>query len=354
MNTIPISLFVLWIAAVSSGAAPLPRWQVTLSDGSRIELEPKSETLQLASKPLGAKLAIPISAIRVVEPVGDRGVSVELGNGDHISGHLKGPPLKARALFGDILIAPRHIRKIESSSVPTAGRKMDPPGKFQLDYAGLRWDLWRTGWHVENGKLASQRHIRPGFRYGHWANGRGGLAITGNGDKSWTDYEVSFDYKMLPANREFFHAHIPGDSRGLGVTFRAAEVTESWNQPDTCYSLGINPEGGWSLGANNRWYMPGNGWSPSKRAGKNGKLGSGKAKNCKDPAEAHLRLRVRGQTITAWLDGEQLFEITHDGGELEPIPYGGFGVSWKWEAMGEISNLKVKHLGKMSPGRPRS
>jgi hypothetical protein len=63
---------------------------------------------------------------------------------------------------------------------------------------------------------------------------------------------------------------------------------------------------------------------------------------------------VRGQTITAWLDGEQLFEITHEGGKLEPIPYGGFGVSWKWEAMGEISNLKVKHLGKMSPGRPRS
>ena len=78
--------------------------------------------------------------------------------------------------------------------------------EFQVDYAGLRWDLMRTGWKVEDGKLASQRYARPGFQYGHWANGRNGLAITGIGDKSWGDYEVAFDFKMLPANKMHVHA----------------------------------------------------------------------------------------------------------------------------------------------------
>ncbi len=67
-----------------------------------------------------------------------------------------------------------------------------------------------------------------------------------------------------------------------------------------------------------------------------------------------MRIRGRGRTITAWLGDEQLFKFTHDGGDIEPIFYGGFGVQWKWEAMGEISNLEVKHFGKRSPGRPRS
>jgi hypothetical protein len=102
MKTVAISFLTSLILTVSAAATPLPRWQITLTDGSRIVVDPQSHALQLASKPLGAKLAIPISAIRGVEPGGDRGVIVTFGNGDRISGHLKGPPLEASTLFGNI------------------------------------------------------------------------------------------------------------------------------------------------------------------------------------------------------------------------------------------------------------
>ena len=219
----------------------------------------------------------------------------------------------------------------------------DVSSKSQVDYAGLRWDLMRTGWKVEDGKLVSQRHARPGFQYGHGANGRGGCAITGIGDKSWVDYEVAFDFKMLPANREFFHAHIPGDSRGMSVPFRIRLLSESWNQPHTCYSFGLSPTGNWSMGVSEDYHMPGHGWSATRK-GEMEKLASGKSEACQDASQGRLRLRVKGSTITVWLNDEKLVEHTHKGEVVESIPYGGFGVQWRYESMGWISDLAVKKL----------
>jgi hypothetical protein len=219
----------------------------------------------------------------------------------------------------------------------------ESPGEFQVDYAGLRWDLMRTGWKVEDGKLASQRYARPGFQYGHSANGRNGLAITGIGDKGWVDYEVAFDFKMLPANQEFFHAHIPGDSRGMSVIFRAKSLKESWNQPHTCYSFGLRPSGKWSMGVSEDYYMPGHGWSATRK-GKTEKLCNGTAEFFQDAGEGRLRLRVKGKTITVWLNGKQLVKHKHKGEVVDPIPYGGFGVGWRYESMGWISNLEVTKL----------
>ena len=233
---------------------------------------------------------------------------------------------------------------LPSLGIPEGAVLRKPPGEFQVDYAGLRWDLMRTGWEVQDGKLASQRHIRPGFQYGHWAHGRGGLAITGNGDESWGDYEVAFDFKMLPANREFFHAHIPGDSRGMSVIFRANSASESWNQPATNCGFGLSPSGGWSLGAVEDSFMTGRGYNSNNRRGKHEKLASGKSESYKDASEGRLRLRVQGNTITVWLNDEQLVEHTHDGQGIDLSPFGGFGIQWKWEAMGWISNLEVQKL----------
>jgi hypothetical protein len=154
---------------------------------------------------------------------------------------------------------------------------------------------------------------------------------------------VAFDFKMLPANREFFHAHIPGDSRGMSVVFRARSLAESWNQPHTCYSFGLRPAGNWSMGVAEDYYMPGYGWvAPANRKGKTEKLASGKSESCQDASEGRLRLRVKGNTITVWLGDERLVEHTHKGEVVEPIPYGGFGVGWRYESMGWISNLKVQ------------
>ena len=51
---------------------------------------------------------------------------------------------------------------------------------------------------------------------------------------------------------------------------------------------------------------------------------------------------MKGNTITVLLDDEKLVEHTHKGEVVEPIPYGGFGVGWRYESMGWISNLEVK------------
>jgi hypothetical protein len=321
-----------------------PRWVVTLTDDSRIVVRPDSPTLRVESDLLDAAIAIPVYAIGGVEPRGQRASTVELTNGDRITGRLAGDALAAGTLLGRVDIRPNYIRRIEVTDAGQRTAVRESPGEFQLDYAGLRWDLWRTGWKVEDGKLASQRHVRPGFQYGHWANGRGGVAITGNGDPDWVDYEVAFDYKMLPANREFFHAYIPGDSRGMSVLLRAKSVSESWNRPSTRYSFGLNPRGGWGLNACEDWYMPGHGYSANNRKGLSEKLASGQSETTEDASQGRLRLRVAGNTITVWLNEEKLVEHTHQGEVVTPIAYGGFGIVWRYESMGWISNLEVKKL----------
>jgi hypothetical protein len=335
--------FVLFVLPAVAREEKLPSaWRVTLSDSSVFLLEPRSEAIQLTSDSLGRALTIPLTSIEAVTPNGGAEVKVAFRNGDRLSGRLTGGEFGGRALFGDVAIRPELIRKIERVATGASVTKLEPPAGPRLDFGGYTWDLWRTGWAIDDGKLTAQRKVRPGYKYGHWANGRGGMAITGNGDQSWTDYELAFDYKMLPANREFFHAHIPGETRGMTVVFRAKAASESWNQPETCYKFGINPNGSWGLHVLDGWHMPGHGWSSTKRAGKRETFVSGKAESCDDASEGRLRIRVKGNTITAWLGDEKLVEFTHDGGAIEPIPYGGFGVQWRYESMGWIKNLEVE------------
>ncbi len=338
---------VLFVCLLANSAAfaenALPRWALTLTDGSHIAFVPHMKALPIESEPLGAVLEVPVWAIAGITFRDGGELSLKLQNGDRVSGPLKCDTLTGEALFGTLQIEMRLLRDID---VVQSGRdtvKAAAAGEFQLDYAGLRWDTWRTGWGLEDGALASLRHVRPGFRYGHWANGRGGMAITGNGDQDWTDYDLSFDYKMLPANREFFHAHIPGETRGMTVFFRAKSLTESWNQPDTGYAIGLNPTGTWTVVAFEGHHIPGDRWSP-KREGKYEKLATGKAEDCGDASQGRLRIRVKGNRIKVWLGDELLTEITHSEGEIEPVLYGGFGVQWRYESMGQISNLEVERF----------
>jgi hypothetical protein len=309
-----------------------------------VVITPHSSALRVESSQLDAVVSAPINAIRGMKWDGERGVTIELANGDRISGRVAGEFLACDTPSGSTDIPFDKIRHIQVIDASEAETRATSTGEFQLDYAGLRWDALLTGWKVEDGKLASQRYARPGFKYGHWANGRGGLALTGNGDKSWVDYEVTFDYKMLPANREFFHAYIPGESRGMTVYFRAKSVTESWNEPDTCYRLHVSTGAGWSLYAYEDWHMAGNGYNPNNRKGKAVKLAGGKSEASKDATEGTLRIRVHGNTFTIWLNDEQLCKHTHAGEEVSPIPFGGIGVQWRWESMGWISNLHVTNL----------
>jgi hypothetical protein len=97
------------------------------------------------------------------------------------------------------------------------------------------------------------------------------------------------------------------------------------------------------MGVAEDYYMPGFGWSATRK-GRTEKLANGKSESCKDASEGRLRLRVKGNTITVWLNDEKLVEHTHTGAVVDPIRYGGFGVGWRYESMGWISNLEVQKL----------
>ena len=97
------------------------------------------------------------------------------------------------------------------------------------------------------------------------------------------------------------------------------------------------------MGVSEDYHMPGHGWSATRK-GKTEKLASGKSESCQDASQGRLRLRVKGSKITVRLNDEELVEHTHKGKVVDPIPYGGFAVQWRYESMGWISNLEVKKL----------
>ena len=346
--TLSLSLWSVALMAVPTSADTTeskPCWQVQLADESRLYVEPVGTQLTIQAEALGGAVSIPVGVIESVKRRVNGGWQVFLTNGDRISGEFGKDPIRVNSLVGGLELSPRHLVGIDAVANELKGEVSQASDLPRVEYGQLVWELWRTGWQLVDGtRLASTRSVRPGFAYGHWASGRGGMALTGNGDESWTDYDVAFDFKMLPANREFFHAHIPGESRGMMVFFRAESLTESWNEPDTGYALALNPSGSWSLLAYEGWHMPGRGWK-SEREGKMEKLASGQF----DPkdglgAEGRIILSVKGNTFQAWLNDEPLFDFTHDGvrSEIEPITFGGFGVQWRYESMGWIENLKVE------------
>ena len=350
---------VALMPSVSRSSESIPRWLVELSDESHLYVKPCSPQLAVKSAALAGIASIPVDFVQSVEKGKNGEWVVSLSNGDRISGTLAKESIEAETVVGRIALPVEEIARIEAvEGDPNVAEVLPAPHVPQVEFADFRWDLWRTGWEVVDGnRLASMRSVRPGFAYGHWANGRGGMAITGNGDESWTDYELTFDFKMLPANREFFHAYIPGESRGMVVYFRAESLTESWNEPDTAYGLALNPAGSWSLIAYDGWHMPGSGWK-QEREGTMEILASGTFDVDREKfGEGSMVLRVEGNVFQAWLNDESLFEFTHEGGETEPIAFGGFGVQWRYESMGWIENLSVEKfprhaaLGDVDRGR---
>ncbi|MEM7013063.1 MAG: hypothetical protein AAF585_16440 [Verrucomicrobiota bacterium] len=338
MKTWTVALLSALIPALVQSNDETPRWVITLADDSKIVFQPLTDQLQIFSHEFSGIVPVSIESIQSAEMDEDGVWRLKLANDEVVTGKLN-QSITGQTAKGPVLVTPGQLRRIalakdQALATPAAAKVTD-----------FEWDFWRTGWEVVEGKrLASVRAVRPGFAYGHWANGRGGMALTGNGDHSWTDYEVAFDFKMLPANREFFHAHIPGESRGMIVFFRAKDLSESWNQPDTSYGFALNPDGTWTLLAYDGWHMPGNGWNSANQVGVLEKLATGKAELTADASEGRLQLQVNGARLQGLLNDELLFDHTHDSGEIEPILYGGFGVMWCYESMGWVENLSLRHL----------
>jgi len=292
--------------------------QITLSDGSVLKGVTKQENLQLSG--LFGDVSVPLSEVTDIQ-----------------IGKLAKPTPKTPK----ITVSPTKKPPVKVPASPTK------EVSFSSDFEGHPFELWKTGWAIKDGRLASQRNARPGFTYGHWGHGRGGCAITGIGDEKMTDYEIEFDFEMQPANRQFYPHHIPGETRGMSVILRAQEVSESWNEPDTYYIVGVNPAGGWGITKRVGFHYPvARGWS-SNREGTTVALGSGKGTGPLKEGTNRIRVRVEGNKIAIWMNGEPLGEALDDDPEKfggKPISFGGWGVQWRYESMGWFNNINVLEL----------
>ena len=353
MKTTFTIILVLVISLTSSADQPV---FVQLTDGSKINAQTRSSTFPASSENLSDDLAVRYDSITKIAATQKGNFQVDFKNGDRLTVRASDGEVGFQTVFGNIAIEPKLIQSLEvrpapnrRSSVaqlaqPVMTQERMPADGPRVHFDGHDWDVWRTQWQVIDNKLTAIGKIRPGFDYGHWGRGRGGLAITGNGDKEWQDYEVEFNFEMIPASRDFFHAHIPGETRGMAVYVRAQSMTESWNEPDTAYVVGINPFGGWSIAAHHNHHFIGKGWSPNF-GGTVEKFVDGRVEEGLRADNNKLRIRVEGTVISVWLNDEFLTEFNHEeGGQIPPIPYGGFGVTWQFESLGWISNFKVKHL----------
>lgn len=352
---IRISILIAAVVCHALVAAAVQPLHIKLTDGSHLFANSSSDSLNVTLDQLDKQIDVPFNLIDRIEQIdSDKNglMRLTMTNGDKLSVRISDSRMKLKAAFGDIsipiaqiqnidLVEPNRRSKTHDVSVTV---KTSTPGTPQIQYAGQTWDAWKIQWEVQDDRLVALGKVRPGFKYGHWANGRSGQITTGNADESWKDYEVAFDFHMQPASKEFFHASIPGESRGMAVFFRCKAMTESWNEPDTAYIFGVNPNGGWGLGAYDGFHCPGFGWNENF-VGKQDELVTGNARSPLNDGVNHFRIRVAGATYTVWVNDEKLTEFTHkQGGKIEPIPYGGLGVRWRFESLGWISNFSVEHL----------
>ena len=216
----------------------------------------------------------------------------------------------------------------------------------RIVYDGLVWYRWRTGFEIKDGKLITQPKARTGFQYGHSRAGRGGALVTAINDKDWTDYTVDFDFCMLPPDPGFKPHHIPTtDIPSMSVFFRVKDYKESWNEKGhTSYVLGVSSEGKITLSRYFEFYIPGRGYS-SKKSGATARFVSGGTRPL-GTLPHHMQLSVVGRRVKVAIDGHQLMSVLDSirpGGRKPPM-HGGIGIAWRYEYMGWIANVKVKHL----------
>ncbi|MEM7476932.1 MAG: hypothetical protein AAF483_18255 [Planctomycetota bacterium] len=366
------SITIITCACVCSLQLEASDWQVQakLSDGSVIFGSVKPESLSIHTDTLSRGPVVPSDKLQSIEnsPRVPTEVMLTFIGGDRLTGKFALPHLKLETEFGTLQIPVSQIENIERKGI-AFGRKQrgpmqaapDIPNPFPgaevnqgpaveaptSEHSNLKWEHWRTDWAFdpEQNRFTALGKVRPGFNYGHGGAGRGGMTITGNGDKTWRNYEVEFDFKMLSATKDFFHASIPGESRGMHVYLRCKSMTESWNEPDTAYVLGVNTMGGWSIAAYEGFGYRGPGWTPEQL----GKVEHYIGGEMEGPFQEvnRLRVRVEDSTISIWMNDEQLGVFEHpEDAEIAPIEFGGFGVEWRFESLGWIGNIQHKKLGR--------
>lgn len=170
-----------------------------------------------------------------------------------------------------------------------------------------------AGWQVSQFGTQGDAYVHDGQILLTWADGCSG--ITWGGDFPRNDYEVSLDAKRIRGNDFFCSITFPIDS-----TF-CTLIVGGWGNLIVGLSnvdgedASRNQTNALGVFENNRWY--------------------------------HVRLKVSGTKIGAWIDGEKLVDFDSKGHEIDirstmevATP---FGIS-AWESIAAIKNIRLKKL----------
>ena len=227
-----------------------------------------------------------------------------------------------------------------------------PSAANALQLGGFEWTPFRTDFELRDDAIFPLPRARAGFEYGHWGHGRAPTIVTHLADATWRDYSVEMDVTSTGVKPGLDpHALNPAYS-GYSAIFRVAGFKENWNEPggSLCGFYVMN-EGGashWSLCATRNHYAKvDRGWFNIQSAG-NFELASGDGLIIDREKGNHLRVDAQGDRIRIWYDGKQICDVTdarlHEEYQGVKLDHGGIGVSWGFDTMGWVRNVKVRKL----------
>ncbi|MFT3787929.1 MAG: hypothetical protein QM770_17465 [Tepidisphaeraceae bacterium] len=361
------SLAALLAAGPAKAAEPTSdgptrvRATVELIDGSRLVGTPSGELITLTLD--YDRLEIPLTKIRRWDAVAplktsaagtDRPdsankVTVQLTNGDRITGVLNQPKLQLDTILGPLTPKLKLVRSVSY----TAWREGNmPPGEGELAFDGLNWTPLRTEFEIDGDRLKSLPKARAGFQYGHEGHGRGAMLVANIGDPDWRDYSLDVQVCAAGLDPAFNRYGLGGDWHDVSLMFHITDLKESQNERGSSYYvIGFHGDGSWELRAvYNAYCDQPMGWGSPHCDGER-TLAHGNGLNLDRLNGNHVRIDVAGNRIQTWFDEANLLDVVDDqmateiGGQR--LDHGGIGFGGGFEGMFWIKNLSVRSLGNL-------
>jgi hypothetical protein len=334
------------------------RATVELTDGSRLigttADQPLSITLDYAH------LDIPLARIRRWDAIiptnkpggekdraaSDNKVTVQLTNGDRLTGTLNQSQLQLDTTVGPMTAKLQFIRSVSYSSWREGNM---PPGNGDLAFGGLNWLTWRTDFAVEGDRVRSLPKARSGFQYGHEGHGRGAALMANIGDSDWRDYSIEASFCASGIDPTFNPYGLGGDWHDGCVLFHVADAKESQNERGgSFYILGLHTDGSWELRAVYNTYCDQPlGWGSPRSDGER-TLAHGAGLALDRQVGNRIRIDVLGNRIQIWFDDQSLADVVDDQMDKEiggqRLDHGGIGFTGGFESMFWLKDVSVRAL----------
>jgi hypothetical protein len=335
------------------------RATVELTDGSRLIGTAADQPLSLTLD--YAHLDIPLARIRrwdAVTPTNKRGgdadrtvtenkVTVQLTNGDRLTGTLNQPQLQLDTLLGPMTAKLQLVRSVAYSAWREGN--MPPSANGDLAFGGLNWLTWRTDFVVEGDRVRSLPKARPGFQYGHEGHGRGAALMANIGDSDWRDYSIEAQFCASGIDPAFNPYGLGGDWHDGDILFHLADAKESQNERgNSCYMLGLHSDGSWELRAVYNTYCDQPiGWGSPRSDGER-TLAHGAGLALDRQIGNHIRIDILGNRIQIWFDDQSLVDVVDNqmGQEIagQRLDHGGIGFTGGFESMFWLKDVSVRAL----------